>query len=123
MNSSLSGLDRQITPEFGELERSFAPAGGRTGAILIFLCGLGFLVGCGWMMIDGWLHSDFGATFGLVLGVLVGLGAVYSQWRPLQLLRRTELPRGEVSPRVVVAGEEFVFNCRRLINSHRINCT
>lgn len=102
-------MDRQITPEFGELERSFAPAGGRTVAILIFLCGLVFLVGCGWMMIEGCLRSDFSATFGLVLGVLAGLGAVYSQWRPLMLLRRTELPRGEVSPPVAVVGEDFVF--------------
>jgi hypothetical protein len=113
LNQPIDDLDRGVDPEFSELKRDASPAGGRTRAVLLFLCGLGLLGGCGWWIVDGWRHSNFDAMFGLVLGALLGLTAVYWQWRPLRLMYRTALPHGEIFPPRVVTGEEFTFRYRQ----------
>lgn len=92
-----------------KLERGIPPDGGRTGAWLVFLGGWAFLVGCGWLIFDAWRNSTLNYIFHEALGVLLGLVAIYWQWRPLMLMCRTALPSGEISPRMVTVGDEFTF--------------
>lgn len=94
------------------LERG-TPPGGRFGAGLVFLGGFALLGGCGWLLFDAWRSSNPNSVFGLVLGLLLGLGAIYRQWRPVMLICRTAVPHGEIAPREVATGGEFSFRYRQ----------